>query len=178
MHVENRRRRTHASLWRALAVPAAAVIAVPVLATDAGASHLRTVTGSVAFRIMDYESVGRNEVCHRNVSLDHRDIEIGVDNTRPITVRARCGGEIRIEVHYDIRHDSGGFIRVTNGLVELYEGTTTRTGDKDGWTEFERMFLYPLQRDSRNIHVQNTEEEQPHDKADVTLTLRNSHSSS
>jgi hypothetical protein len=35
------------------------------------------------------------------------------------------------------------------------------------------MILFPLASGSRSVHVQNWNEGQPDDKADVTLTLRN-----
>ena len=45
---------------------------------------------------MDYESVGRNERCRPEVRLTPRAIEVGT--FKDIVVRARCGGEIRVEV--------------------------------------------------------------------------------
>jgi hypothetical protein len=158
-------------LLRALVVPAATVIAVPALATDAQA-QVRTVTGNAVFRIMDYESVGANERCHRDVRLTPR--AIAVDTPRTVKVWATCGGEIRVEVHYTLTQQQGGFIRVTGGLVKFYEGASTNTGDLDGSSAFSNIFLFPGQSAARNIHVQNWSEGQPDDKADVTLTLRNS----
>ncbi|UUU32968.1 hypothetical protein JIX56_25545 [Streptomyces sp. CA-210063] len=166
-----RRGAYRSALWRALIVPAATVIAVPALATSAQATHQRTVTGSASFRIMDYEDFGSNTVCNRNVSLTPRVITVGTP--RSFVVQATCGGEIRVEVHYKLTHQQGGFIRVTEGVVKLFEGDSENTGDLDGASAFANIFLYPGQSASRAIHVQNWNEGQPDDKADVTLTLRN-----
>jgi hypothetical protein len=160
------------ALWRALAVPTATVIAVPALATTAQAAPLRTVTGNAVFQIMDYESVGANERCRRDVRFPPRAIEAGT--SKRVTVRARCGGEIRVEVHYLLENQQDNFIRVKEGLVEFYEGASENTGDRDGAKAFSNMFLWPGQSFARNIHVQNWEEGEPDDKADVTLTLRSS----
>jgi hypothetical protein len=81
---------------------------------------------------------------------------------------ARCTCRVRLE------HQQGGFIRVTEGLVKLYEGASENTGDLDGASAFRDIFLFPGQSDARNIHVQNWMEGEPDDKADVRLTLRNS----
>lgn len=158
------------ALWRALVIPAAAAIAVPALATDAQAAE-RTVTGSVSMRIMDYENFGPNTVCNRGFSLIPRVVKSGFSNR--ITLKSRCGGEIRVEVHYKLNIDPNGVVRVTEGLVEFYEGTSENTNDLDGTSAFANMILFPGASGSRNIHVQNWSEDQPDDKADVTLTLRN-----
>ncbi|MCX5610651.1 hypothetical protein OHB39_24235 [Streptomyces sp. NBC_00047] len=161
------------ALWRVLIIPTATVIAVPALATPAQAVPTRTVSGNAILRIMDYESVGENEVCPRNIPLDFRDIKLG--SHRHVGFSAgRCGGEIRVEIHFTLEHDQVGFIRVTNGLVKFFEGATTSTLDLDGWNTFPNILLLPGVEDFRNIHVQNTAEKQPNDKADVKLTLRNS----
>ncbi|MET7451886.1 hypothetical protein ABZT03_08325 [Streptomyces sp. NPDC005574] len=157
-------------LWRVLVIPAAAAIAVPALATNAQAAQ-RTVTGSVSMRIMDYEDFGPNTVCNRSFSLIPRVITSGTSTK--IRAWSKCGGEVRVEVHYKLTVDPNGVIRVTEGLVEFYEGTSEDTGDLDGASAFANMILFPGASDSRNIHVQNWSEGQPDDKADVTLTLRN-----
>ncbi|MEV6201486.1 hypothetical protein AB0M64_16125 [Streptomyces sp. NPDC051771] len=160
------------ALWRALAIPAAAAIAVPALATDAQATHQRTVTGTVSMRIMDWENFGSNTVCNRGFSLTPVALTKGSGSTK-VRAWAKCGGEIRIEVHYRLAADPNGVVRVTEGLVELYEGDTENNGDLDGTSAFANLILFPLASGSRNIHVQNWNEGQPDDKADVTLTLRN-----
>jgi hypothetical protein len=160
------------ALWRALAVLTATVIALPALATTAQAAPLRTVTGNAVFQIMDYESVGRNERCRPEVRLTPRAIEVGT--FKDIVVRARCGGEIRVEAHYRLENQQDGFICVKHGLVEFYEGDSENTRDLNGARAFSDMFLWPGQGFARNIHVQNWSEGQPDDKADVTLTLRSS----
>ncbi|MGW1270846.1 hypothetical protein [Streptomyces sp. NPDC002491] len=174
MKVRGIRRGTYGSMiWRALIVPAATVIAVPALATSAQAADVQTVTGNIASRVMDHESFPYpNTVCPFNLRLTPREIEVGTP--RNVTATFKCGGEIRVEVHYTLTHQQGGFIRVTNGWVDFYEGTSVNTNDLDGRQVFSNMFLWPLQTDSRNIHVQNWTEGQPDDKADVALTLRNS----
>lgn len=161
----------YSALWRSLAVLTATVIAVPALATTAQATP-RAVTGNVVFQIMDYESFGPNERCRRDFRLTPRDIEVGTH--KDIVLSGRCGGEIRVEVHYRLEQQQGGFIRVTRGLVMFYEGTSENTNDLDGASAFADIFLFPAQSASRNIHVQNWAEGEPDDKADVGLTLRNS----
>ncbi|MET7573049.1 hypothetical protein ABZT04_31840 [Streptomyces sp. NPDC005492] len=161
---------SRSALWRALIIPAAAAIAVPALATDAQAAQ-RTVTGSVSMRIMDYEDFGPNTVCNRGFSLTPRVVNSGFSNR--IRLSSKCGGEVRVEVHYKLNIDPNGVIRVTEGLVKFYEGTSEDTGDLDGASAFANMILFPGASASRNIHVQNWSEGQPDDKADVTLTLRN-----
>jgi hypothetical protein len=160
-------------LWRALAVLTAAVIAVPLLATTAQAAQVRTASGNAVFQIMDYESIGANERCHRDRQLIPRDIEVGT--FRDIVVSARCGGEIRVEIHYRLEQQQGqvGLIRVTRGLVLFYEGDSENTGDLDGSRAFSDTLLWPGQSATWNIHVQNWSEGEPDDKADVRLTLRN-----
>jgi hypothetical protein len=161
------------ALWRALAVLTATVIAVPALATTAQAAQVRTVTGNAVFQIMDYEDVGANKRCRRDVRLTPRAIEVGTRRTIG-PVSAGCGGEIRVEVHYRLAHQQGGLISVTEGLVLFYEGDSENTGDRDGSRAFSHALLWPGQSTTWNIHVQNWSEMQPDDKADVTLTLRNS----
>lgn len=158
------------ALWRALVVSTATVLAFPALATTAHAAP-RTVTGNAVFQIMDYENFGANERCRSDVRLTPRDVEVGTK--RAIKVWATCGGEVRVEVHYALQQQAGGFIRVTEGSVMFYEGDSVKTGDLDGASAFADIFLWPGQSDVRNIHVQNWEEGQPDDKADVGLTLRN-----
>ncbi|MGW4365748.1 hypothetical protein ACWEKT_08885 [Nocardia takedensis] len=157
-------------LWRALAVCAAVGVGLPALAASAQAAP-RTVTGNVVFRIMDYENFGSNERCNREVRLTPRAIEVG--STTRIRVTAACGGEIRVEVTYALQQQEGGFIRVTEGLVNFYEGESSNTNDLDGSSAFGDMFLWPGQSGVRNIHVENWAEGEPDDKADVALTLRN-----
>jgi hypothetical protein len=161
------------ALWRALAVLTVTVIAVPALATTAQAAQVRTVTGNAVFQIMDYENVGANERCRREVRLIPRAIEVGT--SQKITLRARCGGEIRVEVHYRLTQQpqQNGLILVTEGLVEFYEGASENTDDRDGAKAFSQTLIRPGQSTTWNIHVQNVSEMQPDDKADVTLTLRN-----
>ncbi|MBD9731139.1 hypothetical protein IGX29_04775 [Streptomyces sp. H28] len=166
-----RRAARKSGFWRALVIPAAAVMAVPAVATEAQATHQRTVTGNLTMRIMDYESFGPNTVCNRNRTLVPRVVTVGT--AKRITVRERCGGEIRVEVQYKLTHQEGGFIRVTEGVVKFFEGTSDNTTDLDGTAAFANIFLYPGQSTSRSVHVQNWNEGQPDDKADLTLTLRN-----
>jgi hypothetical protein len=165
-----RRGSSRSALWRALVIPAAAAVAVPALATDAQAAE-RTVTGNVSMRIMDYEDFGPNTVCNRGFSLTPRTVTSGT--AKRITLASRCGGEIRVEVHYRLAIDPNGVIRVTEGLVKFFEGASEDTGDLDGAQTFANMILFPGASASRNVHVQNWGEGQPDDKADVTLTLRN-----
>lgn len=161
------------ALWRVLAVLTVTVIAVPALATTAQAAQVRTVAGNVVFQIMDYESVGANERCRREFRLTPRDIEVG--NSQKIVLRARCGGEIRVEVHYRLTQQpqQNGLILVTEGLVLFYEGDSENTGDLDGSRAFSHTLIRPGQSTTWNIHVQNVSEMEPDDKADVRLTLRN-----
>ncbi|MFJ3444194.1 hypothetical protein ACIPM2_23800 [Streptomyces sp. NPDC086081] len=171
MKVKGMRPGSHRStLRRALVIPVAAAIAVPALATDAQAAE-RTVTGNVSMRIMDYETVGSNTICNRGFSLTPRVVKSGFSNK--IRLASRCGGEIRVEVHYRLNIDPNGVIRVTEGLVKFYEGASENTGDLDGTSAFANMIIFPGASVSRNVHVQNWSEGQPDDKADVTLTLRN-----
>lgn len=158
------------ALWRALVIPAAAAIAVPALATNAQAAQ-RTVTGNISWRIMDYADVGANKVCNRGLSLNPSTVTSGTD--KRIRAWAKCGGEIRAEVHYRLSIDPNGVIRVTEGKVELYEGDSENSTDLDGTSAFANMILFPGASGTRSIHVQNWAEGQPNDKADVTLTLRN-----
>jgi hypothetical protein len=158
------------ALWRVLAVLTATVIAVPALATTAQAAPQRTVTGTAVFQIMDYADVGSNGRCPRKVQLTHA-MKVGF--FKDVVVRAKCGGEIRVEVHYRLE-DQGGFIRVKHGLVKFYEEESEDNLDLDGTAAFSDMFLWPGRDFGRNIHVQNWSEGQPDDKADVTLTLRSS----
>ncbi|MFD3837225.1 hypothetical protein ACFWWC_13305 [Streptomyces sp. NPDC058642] len=160
------------AVWRALVIPAAAAIAVPALATDAQAAHQKTVTGDVSMRIMDWENVGPNTVCNRGFALNPVTLTKGSGSTK-VRAWAKCGGEIRVEVHYRLAADSNGVVRVTEGLVEFYEGDTENNGDLDGASAFAHRILFPGVSTSWNIHVQNWNEGEPDDKADVTLTLRN-----
>ncbi|MER6675096.1 hypothetical protein [Streptomyces sp. NPDC000983] len=172
MSATGTRRGAHRSaLRKALVLPVVAALAVPALATSAEANHQRTVGGNAAFRTMDYESVGRNERCNGSLPLSLGPVEVG--KPRDFTISAKCGGEIRVEVHFRLTHQQGGFIRVTHGSVELYEGTSASTTDRDGVAAFGNEFLFPGQSTTKNVHVQNWNEGQPDDKADVTLTLRN-----
>jgi hypothetical protein len=158
-----------------LAVLTVTVIAIPALATTAQAAQVRTVAGNVVFQIMDYENVGANERCRREFRLTPRDIEVGNSNSKKITLRARCGGEIRVEVHYRLTQQpqQNGLILVTEGLVEFYEGDSENTDDRDGVKAFSHTLIRPGQSTTWKIHVQNVSEMEPDDKADVTLTLRN-----
>ncbi|GLP72070.1 hypothetical protein TUSST3_86880 [Streptomyces sp. TUS-ST3] len=160
------------TLWRALIIPAAVAIAVPALATDAQAAHQRTVTGNLSMRIMDWENFGPNTVCNRGFSLTPIVLTKGGSS---VTNRAwsKCGGEIRVEVHYRIAADPNGVVRVTEGRVELYEGDTENNGDLDGTRALGDAILFPGASATWKPHVQNWNEGEPDDKADVTLTLRN-----
>jgi hypothetical protein len=78
-----------------------------------------------------------------------------------------------VEVNYTLTHDGNGVVRATGGFVDFFEGASENTGDLDGRSAFANMILFPLASGSRSVHVQNWNEGQPDDKADVTLTLRN-----
>ncbi|GAB92384.1 hypothetical protein [Gordonia rhizosphera] len=156
--------------WRVILISSAMLIAIPAQASTAHAAP-RTVTGDVVFQIMDYENFGANERCHHDFRLTPRSVE--VNQKRIITVRATCGGEIRVEVRYALQQQAGGYIRVTEGSVKFYEGDSVNTNDLDGTSAFANIFLWPGQSAVRNIHVQNWAEGEPDDKADVRLTLRN-----
>jgi hypothetical protein len=158
-------------LRRALVLPATVVVAVPALATEAQAGHQRTVNGSVAMRIMDHETFGANAVCNRSVDLKPAVVTVG-GHVR-VKAWAKCGGEIRVEVHYKLTLDPNGVVRVTEGIVKFFEGDSENTGDLDGASAFANMILFPGLSLSRNVHVQNWNEGQPDDTADVRLTVRN-----
>ncbi|MEU3760071.1 hypothetical protein [Streptomyces albogriseolus] len=155
--------------WRAILIPAAAVMVVPALAVDAQAAPSRTVTSNAAMRIMDYETFGSNPVYNRNSFVTTADIPVG--ETRDAQHTVKVGGEIRVEVRFTLQHDTGGFIHVINGLVLLFEGASEDTGDLDGVRVIPHLFLWPGQTESTFIHVYSVEE--PDDKADITLTVRN-----
>ncbi|GLW44482.1 hypothetical protein Stsp02_01440 [Streptomyces sp. NBRC 14336] len=159
------------ALWRALIVPAAVAIAVPALATDAQASHQRTVTGRVSMRIMDWENFGPNTVCNRGFSLTTVLTKGGP--SVPNSGSAKCGGEIRVEVHYTVAADPNGVVRVTAGRVDLYEEDTEDNRDLDGSRALGNAILFPGAGATWRAHVQNWAEGEPDDKADVTLTVRN-----
>ncbi|MFF7052171.1 hypothetical protein ACFY94_27850 [Streptomyces griseorubiginosus] len=160
------------ALWRALIVSAAGAIAIPALATDAQATHQRTVTGNVSMRIMDWENFGPNTVCNRGFSLTPVVLTKG-GRAESNSGSAKCGGEIRVEVHYTVAADPNGVVRVTAGRVDLFEEDTEDNNDLDGRRALGNAILFPGASATWNAHVQNWAEGEPDDKADVTLTLRN-----
>ena len=123
-------------------------------------------------RIMDWEKFSSNTVCNRGVTFTPIALTKGSGPTQ-VRARGKCGGEIRVEVHFRLAADPNGVVRVTRGLVLFYEEDTENNFDLDGSSSFRNMILFPGASGSRNIHVWNVSENHPDDKADVTLTLRN-----
>ncbi len=166
----NKRRARGRRFWQMFAiVAAAAILAVGTQAPRADAAT-RTVNGNVSFRIMDWENFGSNERCYPSMALTPR--RVGVDDLRTVTLTAYCGNEIRVEVRYSLRQLSNGQVQVYRGRVDFFEGDTAYNGDLDGTTYFSTRTLRPGVSTTWNIHVENWQERQPDDRADVTLTLR------
>jgi hypothetical protein len=135
----------------------------------------RTLQINGTANIMDYENIGANERCNgrKFTGVDQADTAYG----RQAIARgsARCGGEIRVEVHgYGTLQPDGRFCNL-RAEVLFFEGTSESTSDLDGK---ETMSISGcLGKGSttreRKIHVFNKAESEVDDKADVWFTMSN-----
>ncbi|MFF4350870.1 hypothetical protein [Streptomyces sp. NPDC001530] len=158
--------------WRALVVPAATVIAATALGTTAqSAPRQAPVTGNVVFQMMDHEDFGKNERCRHDNPV--------VNNLGRAPGRfwyfGKCGGEVRAEIHYQLSRNNDGSIELRDGEVKLFEGDSADTNDPGGGFPFALSPIKIPQGQTRTMqfHVDNVLEDEPDDKADITLTLTN-----
>ncbi|SDM48470.1 hypothetical protein [Nonomuraea jiangxiensis] len=159
--------------WRALAVPAAMIMAVTAPATAAQAASQQDwrVTGTVVFDMMDYETFGANERCRHNVPISNKG-RVGGPSVN-YWYFGKCGGEIRTEIHYRLTRGSAGTVTVDNISIPFFEGATANTTDRDGWATIRPFIIWPGQSITKQVRVQNDAEDQPDDRTIVTFTLRN-----
>ncbi|MFZ2241088.1 MAG: hypothetical protein WAV90_16365 [Gordonia amarae] len=123
----------------------------------------------MSYDINDYETFGSDEICtpttRRVENLDdkhyfHR------------TSRARCGGEIRVEVKYTLDQENGT-VFLTAGRVNFYEGDTDTTNDLDGTARIKKLTVPPGTTGETSVRVSNTAENEPRDRALVYITVDN-----
>ncbi|MFI9243980.1 hypothetical protein ACIGXF_15600 [Streptomyces sp. NPDC053086] len=158
------------TFWQRLVVPATMLIVAAASGTTAQSAS-RDVTGNVVFQIMDYETFGKNERCRYDIPIVNEMNENEPWRYSKYWYFGKCGGEVRAEIHYYIRRYRDGLVDV-KGELQLYEGTSADTDDRDGLNVF-ALDVPQGQTGTTSIHVENTDEGQPDDKADVTLTLHN-----
>ncbi|GAA3445336.1 hypothetical protein [Planomonospora venezuelensis] len=170
MKAKTSRRGLRPRPWHALAVPSAIAMAVAVPGAAAHPSALQpwTVTGTVDMHISDYETFGSNETCNHRIPITNTGT---TGTTSNYWYFGKCGGEIRVEIHYRISRDQSGKLSA-NGDVYFYEGASENTTDLDG-TEHFNLPVPPRSSGSTRIHVANYAEGQPADFARVTLALNN-----
>ncbi|GAB1821496.1 hypothetical protein [Herbidospora sp. RD11066] len=152
---------------------AAGALSLGVFAPAAEASALadRTATGNITFDMMDYENFGKNERCRYNLSLNNTG-RIG-GPARNFKAWAKCGGEIRTEVHYRLQWAASGILTVDNIAVWFFEGDSADTPWLKGKGSIGTFLLWPGQGATRQIRVQNDVDRQPDDRTILTFTLRN-----
>ena len=134
----------------------------------------RMVSISVLAELEDYETFGSNE--YATVSFNRI---VFVGNAQPQVLEqvppplVSVGDEIRVELDITItRINAAGDISIS---VEgrLYEGISSNTSDLDGTNS--TQFQVPADTTmSKSFAIWNTSEDEPEDRADITLTVYNS----
>ena len=118
----------------------------------------------------DYENFGDNEYATRNFA---RHSDIGPYGTHDeVAWTETMGGEIRVELVLKIDWRIDLSIDIA-WHAKLFEGTSEDTSDLDG----ERSGTFNVPKDAVNtlsIAIWNTDEDEPQDRADITLDLTNS----
>jgi hypothetical protein len=158
-------------LWYPLTLPAAVVMAAtaPGAAAHSVPQQPWKVTGSVVMNIVDYETFGPNEYCNYVIPLTNEGNTGGAPSN--YWYFGKCGGEIRAEIHYQIQRSSSGLLDI-EGKVDFYEGTSVNTDDLDGTRTFDFQ-VAPNTSGDKKIKVWNEDEDEPDDRATVTLFLHN-----
>ncbi len=156
------------SRWCAAATCVSAVVGLAVTTAPAHAAT-RTVTGDASFVINDYENFGSDERCNRDVNIN---FTLTSGQTRSRVATARCGGEIRVELHYTVREENGT-VYLTKGRVDFFEGDSENTNDLDGTKRLKADNITPGQSMTYSPFVYNRDENEPRDWARVEFTLNN-----
>lgn len=163
--------RPHCVALRRLIAIGAAVVCGLVFPAAPASADTQLASAGVAARIMDYEVFEENHVC--NFGRQFKSWSLNDGYSVPVSYRAKCGGEIRVEVYFRIENVAGAYIRVTQGQLIFFEGDSADTNAIAGFGDFPDMVLYPTQTVTRQIHLWNSRDNQPDDKADVTVTISN-----
>ncbi|MEU9108099.1 hypothetical protein AB0D54_27940 [Streptomyces xanthophaeus] len=156
-----------------LVVPAVMIMTVTALGTTAHSAPNFNweVKGRVSFQISDYEEFDANEHCNTSWEFTHKGKgSLPQDNFW----YAKCGGEIRAEIHYTIQNRSRSAV-IINGSVKLYEGTSDDTRDLDGGYPIAgpvagHINIPESQPVTKTYTVTNAKEQEPNDRADITIT--------
>jgi hypothetical protein len=129
----------------------------------------RRLTLRGTMKIEDYENFGDNEHATRHMA---RHSDVGPYGTHDeIHWTEKMGGEIRVELVLKIDWRVDFSIDVA-WHVKLFEGTSEETSDLDG----ERSGSINVPKDAvktLSFSVWNTDEDDPEDRADVTIDLTN-----
>ncbi len=134
----------------------------------------RMVSISGTIQLQDYETFGDNEHASGNfnkVTFVGSTQPQAIENVPPPKICA--GGEIwaALDIKATKVNAAGDVSISVDG--RLYEGTSCDTTDLDG--NFSNTFTVPAGTTmTKSFSMSNTEEEEPEDKADITLTIENS----
>ncbi len=144
--------------------------AVGLVATTAPADAVtRTVQVRISYQINDYETIGSDEIC---TPTTRRVENLDDEHYFHRTSRARCGGEIRVEVKYTLDQENGT-VFLTAGRVNFYEGDTDSTNDLDGTARIRKLTIPAGRAVDTTVNVSNTAENEPRDRARVSITVDN-----
>jgi hypothetical protein len=135
----------------------------------------RTLQVNGTTNIEDYETFGSNEHCNNRklFGADRAGNAYGTEATP--SASARCGGEIRVEVHgHGTIDDNGNFCNLRVDVL-FFEGTSESTNDLDGRgaTSWGGCIAPGQATTQKKVHVYNTAEDEAEDRADVWITLKN-----
>lgn len=152
-----------------------------------GVSRQQRLTLSKAYRIKDDESWGSDEFKNYNESSSIN-VERGASATafkpsgRSNSPRHCAGGEVRIEDWDRVEVDNSGVAKIWVSM-ELYEGTSCNSNDRDGRSIGVRrngtavgapfMVVRPGQTVSKTLRVNNTAEGGDYGRITYTFTNRN-----
>lgn len=130
----------------------------------------RRLTLRGTMKIEDYETFGSNEHATRNWA---RNSDVGPYGTHDeLHWTEKMGGEIRVELELKIDWRIDLSIDI-HWHVKFFEGTSEETSDLDG----ERTGAFNVAKDQTRtltISVWNTDEDEPEDRADISIDLTNS----
>ncbi|GHE46284.1 hypothetical protein GCM10017778_32740 [Streptomyces vinaceus] len=173
MSLSSRRRRQALSV-----TPVAIVMAIGgSVGTAAHASPQRapsaTLISTVNFQIRDHEDVGKDTNCTRWSQTRNTVRYLPQDFSHS----GKCGGEIRVEIHYQADLNSDNSLTIDRGRVLFFEGTSEDTRDLDGGLTFgfpgAPIIVPPGESVSRTYYVENSAEGERDDHAYVTVDWRN-----
>jgi hypothetical protein len=135
----------------------------------------RTLQINGKANIEDYETFSSNEHCNNRKLFGSDRAGDAYGTTGTPSASAKCGGEIRVEVHGSGTIDAAGNFCNLRADVLFFEGASESTNDLDGRAsvKWSGCIAPGAATSQKKVHVWNSAEDEAQDQADVWITLKN-----